>query len=59
MADYLVGEKIDINGDGTPLRYMDKPSKDGASQDSWDPAPADVDVHYSSGVANHFFFLRQ
>ncbi|MGW2230505.1 M4 family metallopeptidase, partial [Streptomyces formicae] len=25
-GDYLVGEKIDINGDGSPLRYMDKPS---------------------------------
>ncbi|NEE11912.1 M4 family metallopeptidase, partial [Streptomyces sp. SID7499] len=24
-GDYLIGEKIDINGDGTPLRYMDKP----------------------------------
>ena len=31
-GDYLIGEKIDINGDGTPLRYMDKPSKDGASR---------------------------
>ena len=29
--DYLIGEKININGNGTPLRYMDKPSKDGAS----------------------------
>ncbi|MEU3909066.1 hypothetical protein AB0F20_35590, partial [Streptomyces goshikiensis] len=29
------GEKIDINGDGTPLRYMDKPSKDGGSKDAW------------------------
>ncbi|MFD5637763.1 M4 family metallopeptidase, partial [Streptomyces sp. NPDC127077] len=29
VGDYLIGEKININGDGTPLRYMDKPSKDG------------------------------
>ncbi|WP_333776582.1 M4 family metallopeptidase, partial [Streptomyces sp. IBSBF 3136] len=29
VGDYLIGEKIDINGNGTPLRYMDKPSKDG------------------------------
>ena len=34
-GDYLIGEKIDINGDGTPLRYMDKPSKDGDSADYW------------------------
>ncbi len=24
VGDYLIGEEIDINGDGTPLRYMDK-----------------------------------
>ncbi|MEV6077731.1 M4 family metallopeptidase [Streptomyces sp. NPDC052069] len=57
VGDYLIGEKIDINGDGTPLRYMDKPSKDGGSADSWDSSVGDLDVHYSSGVANHFFYL--
>ena len=56
-GDYLVGEKIDINGDGTPLRYMDKPSKDGQSKDNWYSGIGGVDVHYSSGVANHFFYL--
>ncbi|MFG3253144.1 M4 family metallopeptidase [Streptomyces sp. NPDC048172] len=57
VPDYMVGEKIDINGDGTPLRYMDEPSKDGQSLDYWDTNAGDVDVHYSSGIANHFFFL--
>ncbi|SES43866.1 Zn-dependent metalloprotease [Streptomyces sp. yr375] len=56
-GDYLVGEKIDINGDGTPLRYMDKPSKDGDSRDNWSSTLGSVDVHYSSGPANHFFYL--
>ncbi|SER60312.1 griselysin. Metallo peptidase. MEROPS family M04 [Streptomyces sp. yr375] len=56
-GDYLIGEKIDINGDGTPLRYMDKPSKDGGSADSWSSGVGNKDVHYSSGVANHFFYL--
>ncbi|MEU5090764.1 M4 family metallopeptidase [Streptomyces sp. NPDC021356] len=56
-GDYLLGEKIDINGDGTPLRYMDKPSKDGASADSWYSGVGNKDVHYSSGIANHFFYL--
>ncbi|MFI1617659.1 M4 family metallopeptidase [Streptomyces lydicus] len=56
-GDYLIGEKIDINGDGTPLRYMDKPSKDGASADYWSSTVGNKDVHYSSGVANHFFYL--
>ncbi|TQK50267.1 Zn-dependent metalloprotease [Streptomyces sp. SLBN-118] len=57
VGDYLIGERIDINGDGTPLRYMDKPSKDGKSLDAWKEGAGDVDVHYSSGIANHFFYL--
>ncbi|GHH95652.1 M4 family metallopeptidase [Streptomyces capillispiralis] len=57
VGDYLIGEEIDINGDGTPLRYMDKPSKDGASKDSWYSGIGSIDVHYSSGPANHFFYL--
>ncbi|MGW1891038.1 M4 family metallopeptidase [Streptomyces sp. NPDC002004] len=57
VGDYLIGEKIDINGDGSPLRYMDKPSKDGGSADYWYSGVGDLDVHNSSGVANHFFYL--
>ncbi|MFF3451610.1 M4 family metallopeptidase [Streptomyces sp. NPDC002667] len=57
VGDYLIGEKININGDGTPLRYMDKPSKDGGSADNWSSSVGNLDVHYSSGVANHFFYL--
>ncbi|MCX4856842.1 M4 family metallopeptidase [Streptomyces canus] len=57
VGDYLIGEEIDINGDGSPLRYMDKPSKDGGSADSWSSSVGNLDVHYSSGVANHFFYL--
>ena len=56
-GDYLIGEKIDINGDGSPLRYMDKPSKDGGSKDYWSSSLGGLDVHYSSGPANHFFYL--
>ncbi|WP_171166366.1 M4 family metallopeptidase [Streptomyces sp. I05A-00742] len=51
-GDYLIGEKM-----GKPLRYMDKPSKDGRSADYWRPNLGKLDVHYSSGVANHFFYL--
>ncbi|WP_046734790.1 M4 family metallopeptidase [Streptomyces humi] len=57
VGDYLIGEKININGDGTPLRYMDQPSKDGASANYWSSSVKNLDVHYSSGVANHFFYL--
>ncbi|AJC55892.1 Thermolysin [Streptomyces sp. 769] len=56
-GSYFIGKKIDINGDGKPLRYMDKPSKDGQSLDNWSADAGNVDVHYSSGIANHFFYL--
>ncbi|WP_060906322.1 M4 family metallopeptidase, partial [Streptomyces scabiei] len=57
VGDYLIGEEININGNGTPLRYMDKPSKDGSSKDAWYSGIGNIDVHYSSGPANHFFYL--
>ncbi|KOU56820.1 peptidase [Streptomyces sp. MMG1533] len=57
-GDYLIGEKIVRSGFGRDaLRYMDKPSKDGASADCWTSGVGDLDVHYSSGVANHFAYL--
>jgi Zn-dependent metalloprotease len=36
---------------------MDKPSKDDKSLDCWSPTAGTVNVHYSSGIANHFFYL--
>ncbi len=57
VGDYLIGEKININGNGTPLRYMDKPSKDGGSADCWYSGVGNLDVHYSSGPGNHVFYL--
>ncbi|MFM9705471.1 M4 family metallopeptidase [Streptomyces galilaeus] len=57
-GDYLIGEKIVRSGFGRDaLRYMDKPSKDGNSADYWSSSVGGLDVHYSSGVANHFAFL--
>ncbi|MCX5208865.1 M4 family metallopeptidase [Kitasatospora sp. NBC_00240] len=56
-GDYLIGEKINIDGDGKPLRYMDQPSKDGWSADYWSSSVGSNDVHFSSGVANHWFYL--
>ncbi|MFF1299884.1 MULTISPECIES: M4 family metallopeptidase [unclassified Streptomyces] len=57
VGDYLIGEEININGDGTPLRYMDQPSKDGSSYNNWTSSIGNANVHYSSGPANHFFYL--
>ena len=36
---------------------MDRPSQDGSSKDSWYSGIGSIDVHYSSGPANHFFYL--
>jgi Zn-dependent metalloprotease len=55
-GDYEIAERLDLNGNGTPLRYMYNPSLDGVSHGCWSTTTKDVDVHYSSGVANHFFF---
>lgn len=56
-GDYLIGEKININGNGTPLRYMDRPSKDGSSPDCWSTNTRNLDPHYSSGALNHWFYM--
>ena len=56
-GDYLLGEKVDLNGNGTPLRYMDRPSRDGASRDCWSPSVGNLDPHLSSGPLNHWFYL--
>jgi len=56
-GDYTIGEKIDINGNGTPLRYMYDPKLDGASKNCWFGAVGGIDVHYSSGIGNLAYFL--
>ena len=57
--DYLIGEEIYVsNPNGTKaLRYMFKPNIDGSSPDCYSGSLGSLDVHYSSGVANHFFYL--
>jgi zinc metalloprotease ZmpA len=54
--DYLIGEEI-YTTPGGYLRSMITPSSDGVSVDCWYSGVGNIDVHYSSGVANHFFFL--
>ncbi len=55
-GDYLIGEKLFANGNSF-IRSMIKPSVDGGSADCWYPNVKNLDVHYSSGVANHFYYL--
>lgn len=53
-ADYLIGEEPFA---GSFLRSMIQPSLDGASADCYYAGVGGLDVHYSSGVANHMFYI--
>ena len=55
-GDYDIGERLYKTG-GKSLRYMYNPEKDGASKGCYYSTIGSLDVHYSSGVANHFFYL--
>ncbi len=55
-GNWTIGEQLA----STPLRYMYKPSLDGASPDAWSSTVGNLDVHYSSGPMNRcFYFLSQ
>jgi Zn-dependent metalloprotease len=55
-GNWTIGEQLA----STPLRYMYKPSLDGASPDAWSSSVGGLDVHYSSGPMNRcFYFLSQ
>jgi len=58
-GDYLIGEKLYAHNPGNTeaLRWMFKPSLDGASPDCYRSDIGSLNVHYSSGVANHFYYL--
>jgi Zn-dependent metalloprotease len=55
-GDYLIGEEFDL-AHHAGLRRMDNPAADGDSLNCWSSTAGDVDVHYSSGIGNHFFYL--
>ncbi len=55
-GDYLIGEEFDL-AHHAGLRRMDNPISDGSSPNCWSTNTKNLDVHYSSGVGNHFFFL--
>jgi Zn-dependent metalloprotease len=59
VPDYLIGEKIYIKypAGNKALRYMYNPIADGQSPNCYSSTLGSLDVHYSSGVANHFFYL--
>jgi len=54
---WMVGEDIALPALGAALRYMDDPTADGVSIDHYSNYYAGIDVHYSSGIANKFFYV--
>lgn len=52
--DWTIGREAVLGG--SPLRYMDEPSKDGMSIDHVKDYTDDLDVHLSSGVYNKAFY---
>ena len=54
-ANYRIGEQLYSNGKA--LRYMYKPSLDGRSPDCYSSTVKSLDVHYSSGIGNRFFYF--
>jgi Zn-dependent metalloprotease len=55
-GDYLIGEEFDLQHH-LGFRRMDNPASDGNSVNCWSSTTKNLDVHYSSGVGNHFFYL--
>jgi Zn-dependent metalloprotease len=54
-GDYYVGEKVNMpNG---YLRRMDNPAADTNSLSCYSSSAGSADVHFSSGIGNHFFYL--
>jgi Zn-dependent metalloprotease len=53
--DWVMGQEISKNGQ--PLRWLYKPSKDGASPNAWSSSVKRLDVHYSSGPNNRMFYF--
>ncbi|WP_139981249.1 M4 family metallopeptidase [Nocardioides litoris] len=55
-GDYYIGEEFDLKN-GAGFRRMDNPIADGQSPNCYTAGTKNLDVHYSSGVGNHFFYL--
>jgi Zn-dependent metalloprotease len=60
--DYMIGEKIikaNVPGSANQaaLRFMFNPNLDGYSPNCYVATIGSLNVHYSSGVANHFYYL--
>ena len=56
--NYQIGEDVYTPGTlGDALRYMDHPTQDGQSIDTFDDYNDRLDVHLTSGISNNAFYL--
>ena len=55
-GDYLIGEEFDLAHHAGCAGWTTR-SSDGSSPNCWSTNTKNLDVHYSSGVGNHFFYL--
>ena len=55
-ATTSIGEEFDLKNHAG-FRRMDNPIADGSSPNCYSTNTKNLDVHYSSGVGNHFFYL--
>ncbi|SOE16235.1 Peptidase propeptide and YPEB domain-containing protein [Streptomyces sp. 2323.1] len=56
--NFLLGEDMEDGSQKRKFeRFMDRPSRDGASPDCFSPEVGKLDPHTGGGVSNHFFFL--
>ena len=56
-GNYLIGDKLILSGKNKFLRSMSDPKADGRSVDNYSLYKSGLDVHYSSGIPNNFFYL--
>jgi Zn-dependent metalloprotease len=57
--DYMIGEELFISNPGNTKasRWMFDPHRDGHSPNCYAAGIGRINVHYSSGPANHFYYL--
>jgi hypothetical protein len=56
-GDYWLGEGSEKGRRIPFVRRMDRPEADGRSVGCWRQGVGRMDVHFSSGIGNHFFYL--
>ena len=56
-GDYLIGEEFDLDATTSASAGWTTRARTARRYDCWSRRLGNADVHYSSGVGNHFFYL--